>query len=79
MALIVHISTPIKRPVPTEAMIERRNKILGMSFGMKSLSYLLEEKKLRSCGLLVEKEYTDNWFHIKYSKWQNVAVLLKHL
>lgn len=55
MTLIIHSSAPIKRCVPTEGMIERRNRILGMSYAMKSLSYLLEEKKLRACGLLGEK------------------------
>ena len=79
MTLIVHSSAPVKRPVPTEAMIERRNQILGMSYGVKSLSYLLEEKKLWSCSLLGEKEYTYDSFHIKYSKWLNVPVPHIHL
>lgn len=54
--------------------MERRNQIQGMRYGMMSLSYLLEEKKLQACGLIGEKEYTDDWFHIKYSKLENVAM-----
>ena len=60
MILNVYFSTLVKRPMPAEAMIERRNQILRMSYGMKSLSYLLEERKLRACDLLGEKEYTDD-------------------
>ena len=59
--------------------MERINQILGMSYGMKSLSYFLEEKKLRASGLLGEKEYTDDWFYVKYLKWKNVLVPHKYV
>ena len=74
MKFIIHSSAPIKRPLPIEGMVERRNQILGMCYGMKSPSYLLEEKKLREYDLIGEKEFIDDWFHIKYSKWQNVPM-----
>ena len=54
--------------------MERRNQILGMRFGMKSMSYLLEERKLQECGLIGENESTDGWNIIKYVKWEYVPV-----
>lgn len=57
---VVHLSTPVKLPVPTEGMIERRNLILRMNYEMRSLSFLLEEKKLRECGLVGETEFMDD-------------------
>ena len=74
MMFVVHLSAPVKRPVPTEGMIERRNQILGMNYGMRSLSFLLEEKKFRECGLVGETEFTGDWLIPKYSKWQSVLV-----
>ena len=74
MKLVIHSSAAVKHPVPTEGMVERRTQLLGMRYGMKSLSYLLEEKKLGACGLIGEKEYTEDWFYVKYSKWENVPV-----
>lgn len=53
-------------------MKERREQILAMSYGMRSLSFLLEEKKLRECGLLGENETTGNDYHPKYGKWTEV-------
>ena len=67
-------SAAVKRTVPTEAMVERRNQILGMCFGMRSLSYLLEKKKLQECGLLGKDESTDDWFIPKFVNWQSVLV-----
>ena len=55
-----HSSTNIIRPVPTDEMKRRRNKILGMLYGMRSLNYLLEEQKLKECGLVGEEESTDD-------------------
>lgn len=43
---------------------------------MRSLSFLLEEKKLRECGLVGETEFIDDWLNVKYSKWQSVPVPL---
>ena len=56
----------MKRPKPTEEMKEKRLQIL-------SLKYLLEEEKLKECGLLSENESTDDG-HNKYSDWQDVPV-----
>ena len=77
--IVLHSSAPIKRPVPTDAMIERRNKILGMSFGMRSLNYLLEEKKIKICGLLNKNESTDDWIIKKNPRWENVTVSRRFL
>ena len=41
---------------------------------MRSLNYLLEEKKLKECGLVGKSESTDDWYYIKYSKWDDVPV-----
>ena len=41
---------------------------------MRSLNFLLEEKKFWEFGLLGEKEYTDDNYYTKYSKWDNVPV-----
>ena len=43
-----------------------------MPYGMGSLGFLLEEKKLRECGLLDEYETTDDDYHPKYGKWTEV-------
>ena len=53
-------SASVKRPVPTEVIRERRKQILSMSYGMRSLSFLLEEKKLKECGLVGKSESTDD-------------------
>ena len=60
-------------------MVARRNQILGMRFGMRSQSYLLEEKKLQECGLIRENEGTDDWNIIKYVKWEYNLVPLRYL
>ena len=64
----------MKRPKPTEALKERRLQILSLDYGKRSLRYLLEESKLRDCGLVGKKEFTDDGH--KYSKWQDVSVPL---
>lgn len=43
-----------------------------MSYGKRSLKYLLKEKKLKECGLLGENESTDDG--PKYSDLQDVPV-----
>lgn len=43
---------------------------------MRSLKYLLEETKLKECGLVGKTESTDDWLAIKYPKWQDVPVPL---
>lgn len=40
-----------------------------MSYGMRSLNFLLEEQKLRECGLLGEKESTNDSYYTKYAQW----------
>lgn len=40
---------------------------------MRSLRFLLEERKLKDCGLLGEDESTDDWDH-KYTDWGDVPV-----
>ena len=45
-----------------------------MRFGMKSQNYLLEEKKLKECGLLGKKESTDDMYYQKYNKWDEIPV-----
>ena len=57
----------------TEAVEERRLQILGLYYGMRSLRFLLEEKKLKECGLLGENESTDDW-DLKYTDWRDVPV-----
>ena len=47
-----------------------------MNYGMRFLSFLFEEKKLKECGLVGKSESTDDWLNIKYPKWQNVPVPL---
>ena len=47
---------------------------MGMRYGLRSLNFLLEEKKLWECGLLGETEYTDDSNYMKYSKWDDVPV-----
>ena len=74
MRLVIHSSVGVTRPVPTEEVVEQRNQILGMRYGMKSLNYLLEEKKLKECGLIGEKESTDDGYYKKYAKWDEVPV-----
>lgn len=54
--------------------MEPRIQILNMHFGMRSLSYLLEEKKLQECGLVGENESTDDWLIPKFVKWESVHV-----
>ena len=62
------------RPIPTPEMIERRNQILRMEYGERSVRFLLEEGKLRKCGLLGKDESTDDWLFAKYSRWQQVPL-----
>ena len=72
-------SAAVKRPVPTEEMVARRNQILGMRFRMRSLSYLLEERKLQECGLVRKNESTDDWLITKFVKWQSVPLPRRYL
>ena len=67
-------SAAVKHIVRTEAMVEQRNQILGMRFGMQSLCYLLEEKKLQECGLLGNDESTDDWLIPKFVDWWSIPV-----
>ena len=69
----------MKRSVPTEEMVARRNQILGMRFGMRSLSYLMEEKKLQECGLVGENDSTDDGLIPKYVKWNDVPMPCHYL
>lgn len=62
-----------------DEMIRRRHQILGMTYEMRSLNYLLEEKKLRECGLLGEKDYTNDGYYTKYSRWDDVSVPRSHV
>lgn len=57
-------------------MKERREQILAMSYGTRSLGILLKEKKLRQCRLLGENETTDDDYHPKYGKWTEVPAPL---
>ena len=54
-------------------MEERRLQILSLHYGKRSLKYLLEESKLRDCGLVGKKEFTDDGPN-KYSDWRDVPV-----
>lgn len=65
--------------MPTEEVVAWRNQILGMRFGMRSLSYLLEERKLQVCGLVRENKSTDDWLIVKYVKWDSVPVPRRYL
>lgn len=67
----------VQRPVPTEEMIERRNQILNMEYGERSVGFLLEEGKLRKCGLLGKTESTDDWLFPNYPHWEQVPVPCK--
>lgn len=40
---------------------------------MRSVRYLLEDQKLRACGLLGENESTSDW-DTKYVDWRDVPV-----
>ena len=71
---ILYSSANVICPVPTEEMVGRRHQILGMRFGMRSLNYLLEEEKRLECDLVGAKEYTNNDYYKKYSKWDDVPV-----
>ena len=53
-------------------MKEWRGQILAMSYGMRSLNFLLEEQKLKDCGLLGKKETVDDAYYLKYVKWTDV-------
>lgn len=64
----------MKRPVPTQEMRERRLQILSLDYGKRSLKYLLEETKLKECGLLGKNESTNDGLTNKYTKWQDVPV-----
>lgn len=66
----------MKRPKPTEELKERRLQILSLNYGKRSLKYLLEEQKLRECGLLGENESIDDGH--KYFDWQDVPVPLNY-
>lgn len=57
----------------------RRNQILGMHFGMRSLNFFLEEKKLQEYSLVEENESTDNWLIPKFVKWDSVPVPRRYL
>ena len=60
-------------PKQTEALEERRLQILGLYYGKRSIKYLLEERKLKDCGLLDVDESTDDW-DTKYADWRDVPV-----
>ena len=45
---------------------------------MRSLRFLLEEQKLKDCGLLGEAESTDDWDR-KYVDWKDVPVPKSHV
>ena len=62
-----------KRPKYTEAHEEIRLQILSLNYGKRSLRYLLEEKKLKECGLLGENESTDDG-HNKFSDCKDIPV-----
>lgn len=68
----------MKRPKYTEALDERRLKILSLDYGKRSLKYLLEESKLRDCGLVGKKEFTDDRSN-KYSDWRDVSVTKSYI
>ena len=65
------LSANTTRPKRTEALEERRLQILSLHYGKRSLKYLLEESKLRDCGLVGQNEYTDDGPN-KYSDWRDV-------
>lgn len=58
--ILVFPSANAKRPAYSEALEERKLQILSLSYGKRSLRYLLEETKHRDCDLLGEKESTDD-------------------
>ena len=66
----------MKRPKLTEEMRERRLQILSMHYGIRSFNYLLEEEKLKECGLLGKKESTDDRLIAMYPRWRDVPVPL---
>lgn len=71
--LLYTSSANTRRPQQTEALEERRQQILSLYYGKRSLKYLLEETKFKDCGLLGENESTDNGDN-KYSYWRDVSV-----
>ena len=46
---------------------------MSLDYGKRSLKYLLEESKLRDCGVVGKKEFTDDGPH-KYFDWRDVPV-----
>ena len=66
------------RPKRTDALEERRLQILSLHRGKRSLRYLLEESKLRDCGLIGQNEYTDDGSN-KHTDWRDVPVPRNYL
>ena len=71
--ILLSLSANTTRPKRTKALEERRLQILSLDYGKRSLKYLLEESKLRDCGLVGKNEYTDDTPN-KYSDWRDVPV-----
>ena len=71
-------SANAKRSAYSEALEERRLQILSLSYGKRSLRYLLEETKLRDCDLLGGKESTDDGDN-KFLDWQDVPLPRKYI
>ena len=71
-------SANTSRPKRIDALEERRLQILSLHRGKRSLRYLLEENKLRDCGLVGQNEYTDDGFN-KYTDWRDVPVPRSYL
>ena len=75
---MLQFSANTSRPKRTDALEERRLQILSLHRGKRSLRYLLEENKLRDCGLVGLSEYTDDGFN-KYTDWRDVPVSRSYL
>ena len=74
--IVFNFSAVTPRPTPSKEMMERREQILAMPYGMRSLSYFQEETKLWKCNLLGEEETTYDGYYPKYGKWTEVPIPL---
>ena len=75
---MLQFSANTSRPTRTEALENRRLQILTLHRGNRSLRFLLNEDRLRDCGLVGLNEHTDDGFN-KYIDWKDVPVPKSYL
>ena len=76
--VMLQFSANTSRPTRTEALENRRLQILSLHRGKRSLRFLLNEDRLRDCGLVGLNEHTDDGFN-KYIDWKDVPVPKSYL